>query len=220
MGDLLVVLVPEMVGLIITPGAIAGCVLLLLRSRTPVPSALAFGGAFVLVYTLIALSALLGGASDPEAVSPDTSGGAGLFVGLLFLLGGLWILFRRPAGRRQGPPKLLQELEDSGPRRAFFVGIALAVINPNLFLMISGMSYIASSPVGPVWALLATVLLLGSASLDFLVPVGVYTALGSRARTRLGVLEGWVMRHTRGLSLAVLFGFGALFTVRGLGDLW
>jgi hypothetical protein len=173
MGDLLVVLLPEMFGLIVTPGAIAGCVLLLLRSRSPVPSALAFGGAFVTVYTLIALAAILGGASDPGAVSPDTSHGTGLVVGVLFLL----------------------------------------------FLMISGMSYIAGSPEGPGTALLATLLLLVAASFDFLVPIGVYLALGDRARIWLGALEKWVLRHSRGLSLAVLFGFGALFTARGLVNL-
>ena len=96
MGDLLVVLLPEMFGLIVTPGAIAGCVLLLLRSRSPVPSALAFGGAFVTVYTLIALAAILGGASDPGAVSPDTSHGTGLVVGVLFLLG--WAARTLPIG--------------------------------------------------------------------------------------------------------------------------
>ncbi|WP_280398957.1 GAP family protein [Nocardia carnea] len=217
MGDLLVVLLPEMAGLIITPGAVAGCVLLLLRSRAPVPAALAFGGAFLVVYLLIAITAILGGATDPEAVSTDTSHGAGLVVGLMFLLGGLWLLIRHPAaGRRTGPPKLLRELRDAGPRRCFVIGIALAVLNPNLFLMMSGMSYIASSSVGPGPAFLATVLLLAAAAVDFLVPVGLYLALGDRARTWLGSLESWVLRHTRGLSLAVLFGFGALFTARGV----
>ncbi|MGI5217796.1 GAP family protein [Nocardia sp. CA-290969] len=217
MSELLVLLLPEMAGLIITPGAVAGCVLLLLRSRAPVPDALAFGGAFLVVYLLIAITAILGGAADPAAGSTDTSHGVGVVVGVLFLLAGLWVLVRRPASRRrEGPPKILCELESSGPRRCFVLGIALAVLNPNLFLMMSGMSYIAGSSVGPGPALLATVLLLVAASVDFLVPVGLYLAFGDRARTWLGSLESWVLRHARGLSLAVLFGFGALFTARGI----
>ncbi|WP_228806245.1 GAP family protein [Nocardia cyriacigeorgica] len=173
MGELLLVLLPEMTGLVVTPGAIAGCILLL-HSRQPVRNALAFGGAFCTVYALIALSALLGGASDPGATSKGVSHGTGLVVGVLFLLTGAWIWLRKPVSRRAGdePPKMLRELQSSGPRRAFVIGIALAVINPNLFLMMSGMAAISSSDASPGAALLATLLLLFAASLDFLVPIG------------------------------------------------
>ncbi|MBF4997428.1 hypothetical protein IRT45_09680 [Nocardia sp. BSTN01] len=38
MGDLLVLLLPEVIGLIVTPGAVAGCVLLL-QSHRPIANA-------------------------------------------------------------------------------------------------------------------------------------------------------------------------------------
>ncbi|NEW34484.1 hypothetical protein GV791_18250 [Nocardia cyriacigeorgica] len=219
MADLLVVLLPEMTGLVVTPGAIAGCILLL-HSRRPVGNALAFGGAFVAVYALIAISALLGGASDPGATSKDVAHGTGLIVGLLFLLAGLWMLFRRPVERvRTEPPKLLRELESSGPQRAFVIGIALAVLNPNLFLMMSGMSAISSSDASPAAALGATALLLLAASLDFLVPIAVYVIAGDRAQRWLDAMQIWMIRNSRPMTLAVLFGFGALFAARGIVDL-
>ncbi|WP_228806244.1 hypothetical protein [Nocardia cyriacigeorgica] len=43
--------------------------------------------------------------------------------------------------------------------------------------------------------------------------------LGERAQQWLDALQIWMIRNTRVLSLAVLFGFGALFTVRGIVDL-
>ncbi len=219
MADLLVALLPEMTGLVVTPGAIAGCILLL-HSRRPVGNALAFGGAFFAVYALIAISALLGGASDPGSTSKDVSHGTGLVVGLLFLLAGLWVLFRRPADRvRTEPPKMLRELESSGPQRAFVIGIALAVLNPNLFLMMSGMSAISSSNASPSAALGATALLLLAASLDFLVPIAVYVIAGHRAQRWLDATQIWMIRNSRPMTLAVLFGFGALFAVRGIVDL-
>ncbi|QNG20231.1 hypothetical protein G4H71_13215 [Rhodococcus triatomae] len=217
MAEVLVQLLPEMLGLVITPGAIIGCILLL-HSREPIRNASAFGAGFLVVYVMIAVSALLGGASDPGSTPPETSHGAGLMVGLVFLAVGCWIAGRPPRPDADHPA-LLRELESAGPRKAFVLGVALGVINPNLFLMISGMSIIASSTVSPTAALVAALLLLIAASLDFLVPIGVYRLLGDRARVGLDRLQAWMLRNSRSLTLAVLFGFGALFTVRGIVDL-
>ncbi|AHH17081.1 hypothetical protein DUF2910 [Nocardia nova SH22a] len=217
MGGLLVALIPEIIGLIITPGAIVGCVLLL-QSGRPMPNASAFGLAFLLVYTQIGLAALLGGAGDPGATSKQTSHWAGLAVGLLFLVCGLWVAVRRPRAR-DGSPRWVSELENVGPRGAFLMGLGLAVINPNLFIMMSGMSLISSSGVSAAMAILATVVLLIAAILDFVIPIGIYMLLGDRARGGLDAAKTWMVGHTRMLSLAVLFGFGALFTLRGIVNL-
>ncbi|WP_370185371.1 GAP family protein [Rhodococcus wratislaviensis] len=217
MGELFAELLPEMIGLILTPGAVLGCILLL-RTPRPVPSAAAFGAGFLLVYLFIAISALLGGASDPDATAPEVSHGAGLVVGVLFLIAGTW-LSTRPRRPLQERPKLLRELDIAGPRRAFVIGIALGVLNPNLFIMMSGMSIIASSPVGTAGALLAALLLLLSASLDFAIPIGSFLVLGNRARTALATAENWMLRHSRTLTLAMFYVFGALFTIRGITNL-
>ncbi|MGW0180998.1 GAP family protein, partial [Nocardia sp. NPDC003345] len=172
MSDLAVQLLPEILGLLVTPGAIAGCILLL-RSGRPVRNPLVFGSAFVFVYFLIALSALLGGATGEGSTSHRASSVAGLLIGLLFLAGGA-VLALRPRRAGNGRPRLLDELRDAGPRRVLVAGLGLAVINPNLFIMMSGMSVIASSHVGPGRALLATCALLVAAALDFLIPIGVY----------------------------------------------
>ncbi|WP_227983087.1 GAP family protein [Nocardia spumae] len=217
MGDLLVLLIPEIIGLIITPGAIVGCVLLLQSSR-PTANSCAFGGAFLLVYTQIAIAALLGGAGDPQSTSKDTSHWAGLAVGLLFLACGVWIAIRKPRSRHAAP-RWVGELENVGPRGAFIMGLGLAVINPNLFIMMSGMSLISSSGVSVSMAILATVVLLISAILDFVIPIGIFLLLGERARTGLDAAKTWMIGHTRVLSLGVMFGFGALFTIRGIVNL-
>ncbi|MBT1258343.1 GAP family protein [Rhodococcus erythropolis] len=217
MGGLLAQLLPEMIGLILTPGAILGCILLL-RSQRPAASAGAFGAGFCLVYVFIAVSALLGGASDPDATAPEVSHGAGLVVGLLLLIAAVWLSVR-PRRQRSERPTVLRELETAGPRRAFAIGVVLGVVNPNLFIMMSGMSIIASSPVGVVNALLASLLLLLSASLDFLIPIGAFLAAGERARAALDAAEAWMLGHTRILTLAMLYCFGALFTVRGITNL-
>ncbi|WP_336083003.1 GAP family protein [Nocardia sp. SSK8] len=214
MGGLLWMLAPEIIGLMITPGAVIGCVLLL-RSRTPVHNAAAFGGGFLAVYLLVALSAVLGGASDPVATPARVSHVAGLVVGLLFLACGGWILVRKPVGSR-GRPKLLTELETAGPRKAFAIGLVLGVLNPNLFIMLSGMTVISSAAVAIGASLVATLILLLAASADFLLPIGAYLIAGDRADHTLAVVEDWMLAHSRTLTLSVLFGFGTLFALRGL----
>lgn len=214
MGGLLLLLVPEIVGLMITPGAVVGCVLLL-RSKFPVRNASAFGGGFLVVYLLVALSAVLGGASDPGSTPAEVSHSAGLVVGLLFLAGGCWVLLRKPVARRTGRPRLLTELETAGPRKAFAIGLVLGILNPNVFIMLSGMSIVSSASVSIGASLVATLVLLIAAAADFLIPIGAYLIGGERTERGLVAVETWMLRHSRELTLGVLFGFGALFTIRG-----
>ncbi|MFE3542920.1 GAP family protein [Nocardia sp. NPDC059177] len=217
MGGLLVMLIPEILGLMITPGAVIGTVLLL-RSREPVRNAAMFGAGFLVVYFLVALAAVLGGASDPAATSARSSAWAGLSVGLLFLAGGGWLLYRKPRPTAERP-KLLAELDSAGPRKAFALGVVLGVLNPNLFIMLAGMSAISSAAVGIGAALLATLVLLVAAVADFLIPIAAFVLAGDRAERGLAVLEKWMLAHSRTLTLSVLFGFGTLFALRGILDL-
>lgn len=99
------------------------------------------------------------------------------------------------------------------------MGLGLAVINPNLFIMMSGMSLISSSGVSVAMAITATIMLLIAAILDFVIPIGTFMLLGDRARDGLDAAKSWMIGHTRILSLAVMFGFGALFTIRGIVNL-
>ncbi|MFC4125316.1 GAP family protein [Nocardia rhizosphaerae] len=111
---------------------------------------------------------------------------------------------------------LLAELESAGPRKAFALGVVLGVLNPNLFIMLAGMSVISSSAVSVGAALLAILVLLIAAIADFLIPIGLFVVFGARAERRLVALETWMLGHSRALTLGVLLGFGTLFAVRGI----
>jgi hypothetical protein len=67
---------------------------------------------------------------------------------------------------------MMTTLASATPRIAFIAGLALGVINPDIF--------------------------------------------GDRARRGLSVAETWMVRHNRALGVAVFFGFGTLFALRGL----
>ncbi|QCQ93391.1 GAP family protein [Rhodococcus sp. SGAir0479] len=214
MGELILQLLPELAGMAVTPAAIAGCVLLL-QTKRALANAFAFFGAFMIAYTAIGVAALLGGATHETSRSGAVSHWAGLVVGLVFLAFGMWQLIRRRSPSDTGP-EWMQQLADAKPRGAFIMGAALSIVNPNLAIMISGMTVIAAAETTPGAAVFGTVLLLSAAALDFLVPIAVYAAFGDRAKSALGAVKQWMITHERPLTLTVFFGFGALFVVRNL----
>lgn len=133
----------------------------------------------------------------------------------MFLIVGVVMLAQKPrtVGER---PRWMTALESPTPRTAFIAGLALGKIKPNVFILLSGMTIISSSHVGTGTALLGTALLLVAAMLDFLVRIGIYTVLGDRARRGLIAAKTWMVRRNRVLGVAVFFGFGTLFALRGL----
>ncbi|WP_420880339.1 GAP family protein [Rhodococcus sp. (in: high G+C Gram-positive bacteria)] len=214
MDELILQLLPELAGMAVTPAAIAGCVLLL-QTKRALANAFAFFTAFMIAYTAIGIAALLGGATHDTSRSGSVSHWAGLAVGLIFIAFGVGQLIRRRSPSDTGP-EWMQQLSNAKPRGAFIMGAALSIVNPNLAIMISGMTVIAAADTTPGTAVFGTVLLLLAAALDFLVPIGVYLAFGDRAKSALSAVKEWMITHERPLTLTVFFGFGALFVVRNV----
>lgn len=217
MGTLLVNLLPELIGLIITPAAVIGAVLLL-ESRSGLRAAASFGAGFLVLYAVIALGAIIGGAANPDAQNDTVAAWIGVIIGAIFLLLGGLQLLRRPAPEAPAPG-WIRQLDDAGPRLAFVIGVVMALINPNLLILLSGIGVIASSGQSSIVNLNGLLALFIAAMLDFLVPISLFVALGDRAKAALGRVKQWMLRHNRALSIGVLLGFGLLFLVRGLGSL-
>ncbi|CAM2989738.1 GAP family protein [Prescottella defluvii] len=210
-------LMPEFAGMAVTPAAIAGCVLLL-QTKRPLANAVAFFAAFMIAYTAIGIAALIGGATHDSVRSGTVSHWAGLAVGVVFLTFGVVQVVRKRAPSDTGP-EWMQQLSEAKPRGAFLMGAALSVVNPNLAIMISGMSVIAASDTTVAAAVTGTVLLLLAAGLDFLVPIGIFVVLGDRAKSGLAAVKRWMIAHDRAIGIAVFFGFGGLFVGRALAAL-
>lgn len=137
---------------------------------------------------------------------------------MLFLLIGTAQLLQRKRLSVE-KPKWIVELESATPRTSFILGLLLANLNPNLFIMLSGMSVIASSDFTGTQALLGAVLLLVAAMLDFLGPTAIYLTLGDRARRGLDTTKAWMISRNKELGVAVFLSFGLLFTIRGAAAL-
>lgn len=211
-------LIPEAVGLMLTPAAIAGCILLL-QSRHPYGNAVAFAASFLVLYAAISIMVLaVGDTVETTAETEKVKGVASLTVGVLFLLIGLVITLHHQR-TRQGPPKWAALLESARPTGAFIAGMVLALANPNVFLLLSGLGIVLTEAGSRAEQVGGAGMLLAAVAADFVVPIVLFALFGSRARTALDAARGWMIARDRLLSLVVLYGFGALFAIRGLNGI-
>lgn len=222
MGDLLAQLVPEIIGLAVTPAAIVAC-LLLLGSHRPYRNVAVFGGTVLVLYAILGGIALVAGRSvDAQETADATTvrGWIGLVVGLLFLAGGVATVAGRPAPRPEGAgdrtPGWARRL--ASPRVPTLVGVAvvLALVNPNVAIFFSGLGTVVTADVAVEEQVVGVLILVVASVLDYVVPTVLYAVTGVPGRHRLHALRAWLVRNDRPIGAAVLLVFGLMFTTRGV----
>jgi hypothetical protein len=115
MSELLLELIPFALGLAITTAAIASCILFL-GSKRPVANAVSFAAAST---------------SEPQ-VSCGTKAALTLITGTVSLDLAVAGVLHGHAGPPTRTPGWMREIDTAGPRVAFGLGLALAVLNPNV----------------------------------------------------------------------------------------
>ncbi|SDT26430.1 GAP family protein [Microlunatus soli] len=264
MSELLRQLLPEMLGLVITPAAIIGC-LLLLASTHAFRNVALFGGTFLVVYAVLSAIVLTIGHSAGASSTDEPAavrGWISLVVGLLFLIGGVvsWLRGRHrkvapPTARaaadaavhpaslvrtvaaplpplaRQDPaqkvadsahhdqPAWVQKLTDPTPGFVLAAALVLAIANPNIAILGSGLGIILTADNSLAGQLLALSLLLLASLLDFIVPTIVFLFAGERGRGLLRTATRWLVAHNQIIGIIVLLVFGLLFTGRGCAQI-
>ena len=171
-----------------------------------------------MLYAVLSIVVLaIGDTVDPTADTSVAKGVVSLSIGILFLLVGAVIAVHHPR-TDGGPPHWATMLESARPTGAFMAGVVLAIANPNVFLLLSGLGVVVSEASGRGEEVAGAGFLLGGVALDFVVPVVAFAVLGRRARDGLDRMKGWMVTHDRALTLTILLGFGVLFVGRGLGQ--
>jgi threonine/homoserine/homoserine lactone efflux protein len=225
MGELLAQLVPEIIGLAATPAAIVAC-LLLLGSHRPYRNVAVFGGTVLVLYSVLGAVALAAGRSvEAQATEEATTvrDWLGLVIGLLFLLGGVVAIVRRPAPRSEGGPEGAGEQTPgwarklAAPTPATLVGVAvvLGLVNPNVAIFFSGLGAVIAADVSAGEQVLGLLVLVLASVLDYVVPTVIYATTGLPGRHRLHAMRRWLVSNDRVIGAAVLRVFGVMFTVRG-----
>lgn len=225
-------LLPEMIGLAVTPAAIIAC-LLLLASGHPYRNVIALAAPFLALYGLLAGAALMvGQTAETSSDDPTTARGwISLVVGVLFLGGGAVSWFRplrrsvepRSAGAMSHAdatePGWVSRLRDPSLRLVLGAGLLLAVVNPNVAILISGLGIVVTADATLGVQVGGVALLLAASLVDFVVPALVLVLARERGRRWLRSATRWLLAHNRVISIVVLRAFGVLFVCRGLAQI-
>lgn len=221
MGSLLVELVPFAVGLAITPTAVA-TVILLLSSRRPVANTLAFASPFVLVYAVVAVIVLVAaGAATGPLLTEREKHAASLAVGLVLLALGVGSVVRRRSAQAHhaAKPGMLARIDSAAPPAAFGIGFGLALLNPNMPILLGGLAAVAAAEVSQGGRVVGAAFLVVWSEVGLVGPLLWFVLDRERATRGLKRLKDWLGRHEHAVDLAVLFGFGTVFTLKGLAGL-
>jgi hypothetical protein len=214
-GTLLLELVPFALGLAITPAAIAFGVLLLAGPR-PLAHATAFGSAFAMVYTGLSVLVLgIAGASN-QHVDPDTKHVVSAWVGGFMLA---LAVISEVRHRARGPvrrPGMLERLHEVSLIEVFGLGVALAVVNPNVAILLGGLAAIAAANASVADQVVGTAFLVLFSVSGIAIPAIWYAADAESARRQLARLDRWLLRHQHAVNETVLVGFGAIFLLKGV----
>jgi hypothetical protein len=99
------------------------------------------------------------------------------------------------------------------------LGLVLAVLNPDVPILLAGLATIAAAGVPGGEQLAGVVFLLAGAQVGLAGPILWFVVRPAAAARGLGRAREWLARHERPVDLGVLSVFGALFTLKGVAGL-
>lgn len=208
MGSVIGEILPEAIGVAISPIPIIAMVLML-GSTKGKKNGLAFLFGWLIGLGFIGTLVLL--LADPAGASTDS--GPALWVGWLVLaLGVLLVLLAvkqwrgRPApGEEVEMPKWMQAIDQFTAGKSFGIGFLLAAVNPkNLILTLAAAAAIGAAGLstGEAFGTLAVFVVIGT--LGLLIPLSIYLFKGDRAPAILSEINQWLGAHNTAI-MAVLF---------------
>jgi MFS family permease len=222
MADLVVSLLPLVLGIVMSPLAIMALVAVLLSRRARVTGVFfAAGWALGIALSLGASYAILGAFDlQPRSTPPDWVSAVRLVFAVVLLLGAVYIYrkgharavamahARTPTDVTVAAPQLpgwLRSVEHFTPTRSLLLGLGIFVLNPvdlSCAIIAALDVRLAGLGGGADAAILVTFGLLGV--LPILVPVLLVLVRGARATPVLASIRTWIASHTSLLNAALV----------------
>jgi hypothetical protein len=221
MNDVILSLLPFIIGSAVVPLQIIVVILLLTGEKRGPLKAIAF----VLGMTLARLAqgvlfgfVLTGGSGDPaDAESAGTVKATALLVlGILLMITAYKKWLKEPDPDAP-PPRWLTMLEGLTPLRALFIGAAFILIAPKLWVFVLGaISTIDAAQLGRPASTTAFLLFILLAQLLLLIPILLRLMMPRRAKTLLESFGEWLKRYNDPIVIAISLIFGVLFLYQGV----
>ena len=223
MGQVIGEILPEAIGVAISPIPIIAVVLLLATPRGR-NNALSFLVGWLVGLLVVGTIVLL--VADPAGASTDEGpatwvGWLVLILGVLAVSLGIKQFIGRPRGNEEPPlPKWMNALDGFTAGRSLAIGFALAAINPkNTTLTLAASAAIVSAGLDSAdsFVVLTVFVLIGTIGLA--VPIGIYFLGGDKAAATLSDLRHWLALNNAAIMAVLFVVIGAKLVGGGLQTL-
>ena len=213
---------PEAIGIALSPFPIIGLILMLLSKNARKNSLMfMFGwlaGLTIVAFVVVAL------VNAGRIVAGESTSQTGVLWGKLLL--GIALLFlafrnwkKRPkAGEQPEMPKWMTTIDAVQPSRALILGVLLSGVNPkNLLLNVAAAGTIAAATLTTTETALVTIVFILISSITIIGPVLYVQIAGERAEKGLDELKVWLLQHNAAIMAVLLLVIGVKLIGDGLG---
>jgi hypothetical protein len=224
MSDMWINLLPVLFAMMISPARTLAVLLLL---HTPRSTVTALSYVLGMVSAMMVQGAALGAAMSLIGLTgSDRSADLSIFVGALFLVGGVILLagaFKfatAPAGGGGSLASALEKLEHLGPSGAFKIGFGWIFASPKQWVFVlTAVAVIFTADLRPIGSLANYLVFTLLVQLAYLVIIGLYAVARDRVSPALDAVFEWIKGHLRASAIGLFAGFGLIFLVKGLSAL-
>ena len=225
MGNVIVSLVPFILGSAIVPIQIIITILLLKNPKQGLLKASAYLAGMT---TLRLLQGLIFGLilTNSASASSTESGGKGPVVSTLLLVLGILLLvtaykqWRKEDDPDGPPPKWLTMIDSLTPLKAFGIGFGLLLIGGKFWVFtLSAIGIIGAAQLGQPASTIAYLLFVLLAESLILLPILIRLIVPKQSKSLLETTSAWLTRYNRPIVIVISLVFGLLFLYQGASGL-
>jgi putative Mn2+ efflux pump MntP len=222
MGDLLITLLPVILGATLVP-LYPIVVLLLLQSQGGLRTAMAFvfGAVAVRLVQGVLFGFVFGAAAEAY---PDD--GAEIIASVLLLVVGILLLiaafkkWRKEPDPDEPPPQWMAALGGLSPIKAVGAGALMIALSVKQWVFtLTAIDVIEGAAVGPTASVTAYLIYTAATQVLVLLPILAYAVAPQQSAKPVKAAHAWLERYNRPIVIAVSLVFGLWFSYKGISGL-
>jgi threonine/homoserine/homoserine lactone efflux protein len=218
MGNVLINLLPLILGSAILPvGLIINIILLMGANGVARSAALIAGVSLVRLIQGVLFGFIFGAsATSSEGGSSPVTSTLLVIIGLLFAIKGIKT-YRNEPDPDDPPPKLMTMVDTLSPTRTFLLGVVWVLLAPKLWVFTLGaISVIGEANLSSSESVIAYLIYVVGCVSFFLILLVIDVVAPEQSKTTLVRLRTWMEQNNRVIMIIVSAVFGALFLYKGI----
>lgn len=224
MTEMWINLLPVLFAMMISPARTLAVILLL---HTPRSSTTAISYVAGMTSAMMVQGAALGAAMSVVGLTgSDRSADLAIFVGTLFVVGGVILLagaFKFATAPVSGNGSLasaLEKLEKLGPGGAFKIGFGWIFASPKQWVFVlTAVAVIFTAQLSTIGSLANYFVFAILVQLAYFVIIGAFFIAKDQVSAALDAVFRWIKTHLRASAIGLFAFFGAVFLLKGLAEL-